>query len=127
MLGAPAPRYDQILRQFKGERGLFVQDILENEVGGSFDPWPIQKLCDEKTWTPGLVISCEPSMGGIGHVRNAQLNCIRLAIEVGGELPSPFQPGINPQYKKSHIRPCMQLPSLQHSVQKLTITQTQIS
>lgn len=89
MLGAPAPRYDQILRQFKGERGLFVQDILENEVGGSFDPWPIQKLCDEKTWTPGLVISCEPSMGGIGHVRNAQLNCIRLAIEVGGEVILP--------------------------------------
>ncbi|KAJ2904140.1 uncharacterized protein MKZ38_008761 [Zalerion maritima] len=88
-MGAPARDYHEVLRQFKGQRGLFVNDMLEHEVGGPFDGTPIQELCASKTWTQGLIVSCDPAQGGIGHVRNAHLTCVRLAIEAGAELILP--------------------------------------
>lgn len=80
-------RYADILRSFQDEKKLFVADFLENEVGGEMDGSALAKLCASKTWIPPsqpVVVSCDPVPGGIGGVKNGQLNCIRFAIEIGG-------------------------------------------
>ncbi|KAI1872420.1 hypothetical protein JX265_005300 [Neoarthrinium moseri] len=81
--------YEQVLRQFKGEKALFVEDYLSNEFGGMFDGSAMSAHCASRNWTKGLLFHCEPPAGGIGQVRNAQLNCIRFAMEAGAELIVP--------------------------------------
>lgn len=81
--------YERVLRQFRGEKARFVEDFLQNEIDGPFDGEPIATICRNKTWTKGLIFNCDPPAGGIGKVRNAHLNCIRLAIEAGAELVMP--------------------------------------
>ncbi|KAK0731620.1 hypothetical protein B0H67DRAFT_597472 [Lasiosphaeris hirsuta] len=81
--------YNGVVRQFKDERDLFLSDFLEHEVDGSLDGRGIAELCAGKRWSPGLMLSCEPPSGGIGQVKNAHLNCIRFAIEMGAELVTP--------------------------------------
>ncbi|KAK0748103.1 hypothetical protein B0T21DRAFT_279380 [Apiosordaria backusii] len=83
------PAYDNVVRQFRSERDLFIADFLDNEVGGQLDGTSISELCASKTWTPGLMISCDPQSGGFGQVKDAHLNCIRFAIEAGAELVLP--------------------------------------
>ena len=85
----------QFLRQFKDERKLFVADFLEHEIDGRFDGAPIQRLCKERKWTPGLIMSCDPHPGGVGEVKNAHLHCIRVAMELGGRI-LPYAPGLYP-------------------------------
>lgn len=77
--------YGGVIRQFKDERELFVSDFLQHEIDGAFDGRGISELCSSRQWTPGLILSCQPVPGGIGQVKNAHLNCVRLAIEMGGE------------------------------------------
>lgn len=79
--------YAEILRTFQDEKKLFVADFLQNEVGGEMDGSALARLCASKTWIPekqAVILSCEPVPGGIGEVKNGQLNCIRFAIEIGG-------------------------------------------
>lgn len=76
--------YQQVLRHFQGEKALFLAEYLQNEIGGQFDGQSIAALCANRTWTKGLIFNCDPPPGGIGEVRNAHLNCIRLAMEAGG-------------------------------------------
>lgn len=90
--------YDEILRTFQDEKQLFVDNILKDEVGGDLDGSALGRLCSSKTWFPeshGIILSCEPVPGGIGEVKNGQLNCIRFAIEIGGESSSPNYPAIS--------------------------------
>lgn len=49
----------------------------------------IQSMCLKKNWTAGLVFTCDNSFGGLGNIRNSILNCVRYAIEAGGELVVP--------------------------------------
>jgi len=77
--------YKDVLRTFQDERKLFVSDFLEHEVDGNFDGAPIRELCQKQTWTEGLILSCDPAAGGVANVKNAHLNCIRFAMEIGGE------------------------------------------
>ena len=76
--------YSGFTRKFKNEKDLFVSDFLEHEIDGRFDGSSIAELCKRKTWTPGLFLSCDSPAGGVSNVKNAHLNCIRFAIEMGG-------------------------------------------
>lgn len=78
--------YREYLRKFKDEKQLFISDFLEHEIDGQFDGSSITELCKRKTWTPGLFLSCDSPAGGVSIVKNAHLNCIRFAIEMGGML-----------------------------------------
>lgn len=83
-------RYPELLGTFQDEKKLFVAEFLKKEVGGDLDGSALAKTCESKTWFPaseGIILSCEPVPGGIGEVKNGQLNCIRLAIEIGGASP----------------------------------------
>lgn len=80
------PAYNSVVRQFKGERDIFITDFLDHDVGGQLDGSSISELCASKTWTPGLMLSCDPQSGGFGQVKDAHLNCIRFAIEAGGKM-----------------------------------------
>ena len=80
--------YTEYLRKFKDEKELFVSDFLEHEIDGRFDGSSIADLCRRKTWTPDLFLSCDSPAGGVGNVKNAHLNCIRIAIEMGGMADS---------------------------------------
>jgi hypothetical protein len=84
-----ATAYTTVLRKFKDERELFISDFLEHEADGAFDGSSIAELCGRKQWTPGIFLSCESPPAGLGNVKNAHLNCIRIAIEMGAELILP--------------------------------------
>jgi len=71
--------------EVEDEKSLFVRSFLESEAGGDFDGEPIASMCSAKNWTGGLVFNCDAPSGGIGVVRNVHLNCIRFAIEAGGQ------------------------------------------
>lgn len=78
--------YNEYLRAFRDEKELFVADFLEHEIDGQFDGSSIADLCSRTTWTPGLFLSCDSPAGGVANVKNAHLNCIRFAIEMGGMI-----------------------------------------
>lgn len=101
--------YTQVLRKFKDEKELFISDFLEHEVDGVFDGSGITAVCTNRTWTPGLFLSCESPPGGLAVVKNAHLNCIRFAIEMGAEL---ILPGIVPrnEHDISKISPVSKAP-----------------
>lgn len=85
--GLSKSRYDNVMRQLRSEKTVFINDFLENEIDGDFDGLGIDRLCESKQWIPGLIMSCDPAPGGVGEVRNAQLTCIRVAMEIGGTPP----------------------------------------
>ncbi|KAK4220085.1 Ppx/GppA phosphatase family-domain-containing protein [Rhypophila decipiens] len=79
----------EVSRKFKDERQLFIADFLEHEIDGELDGSGLAALCARKKWTPGLILTCAPVPGGVAVVKNAHLNCIRFAIEMGAELVAP--------------------------------------
>ncbi|KAK4454658.1 Ppx/GppA phosphatase family-domain-containing protein [Podospora aff. communis PSN243] len=81
--------YNGVVRHVKDEKELFISDFLGHDIDGPFDGQPIAELCARKQWNLGLFLSCDPPAGGFGRVRNAHLNCIRFAIEMGAELIAP--------------------------------------
>lgn len=86
LLSSTAPfrsTFDEHVHDADG-RESFVSRFLAHEPHGEFDGRVVSELCAGKNWTSGLVLSCEPAPGGVEHVRNAHLNCIRFAIEMGG-------------------------------------------
>lgn len=82
-------QYAEVLRSFQDEKKLFVADFLGGGV--ALEGTGLAALCASRTWFPddkAVIVSCEPSSGGPGAVKNGLLSCIRFAIEVGGEFPS---------------------------------------
>lgn len=67
----------------------FVWQEMNNELDGQYDMEPLKELCRRRNYQPGLIISCLAPAGGMGNVRNIILNCIRFALEGGGEYPRP--------------------------------------
>ncbi|KAI9740131.1 MAG: hypothetical protein M1818_004882 [Claussenomyces sp. TS43310] len=61
-------------------------DLYDNEPLHSA---AIHSICAEKEWNPGLVFTCDWSVGGVGNVRNSMLSCLRYAIEAGGAMVMP--------------------------------------
>lgn len=49
----------------------------------------IRAVCASTKWNESLVFTCDNNHGGIGHVRNSILNCVRYAIGAGGSLVLP--------------------------------------
>ncbi len=106
-------QYRDMVRQFRDRKAVFVADFLDNEIDGHFDGAALGKLCAAKQWTSGLIFSCAPAAGGIAMVRNSQLHCIRLAIEIGGEFAPRAAPlrSAPPPFRPPHGRPRPRLPS----------------
>jgi len=84
--------YHEIYRvAVSGKKAAFVEAVLETEIDGPIDNSALVELCKGKVWTPGLIFRCEAPQGGVGNVRNVFLNCVRYAIEAGGEF-MPLRP-----------------------------------
>lgn len=53
------------------------------------DSEEMRAVCSSTKWNQSLVFTCDNNHGGIGHVRNSILNCVRYAIGAGGALVLP--------------------------------------
>lgn len=49
----------------------------------------IRDVCMSTKWNESLVFTCDNNHGGVGHVRNSILNCVRYAMAAGGSLVLP--------------------------------------
>jgi hypothetical protein len=49
----------------------------------------IRDMCMSTKWNESLVFTCDNNHGGVGHVRNSILNCVRYAMAAGGGLVLP--------------------------------------
>lgn len=49
----------------------------------------IRDVCAATKWNDSLVFTCDNNHGGVGHVRNSILNCVRYAMAAGGSLVLP--------------------------------------
>jgi hypothetical protein len=78
------PTFKSPSNDVKSKKELFVEQMLEEEVDGPYNLEPLAELCRSKEQTPGLIVHCKASPGGMGNVRNMMLNCYRFAIEAGG-------------------------------------------
>jgi len=70
-----------------GKKNTFVKAFLESDYGGyriGNGSVALKTLCAQTQWAEGIIFQCEPPQGGVVNVRNAILNCVRLAIDVGG-------------------------------------------
>ncbi|EFX05648.1 hypothetical protein CMQ_3717 [Grosmannia clavigera kw1407] len=92
-------RFAELFGQHRNEKTIFVDDFLLLEVDGEFDGSAIETLCNNKTWTPGIVLTCEAVPGGLADVKNGILSCIRTAIEMGSSA-GVVLPGI---VRRSHV------------------------
>ena len=74
----------------------FIEDFLNNEIDGPYDPKPLKDFCRSKrrNYQPGLVIKCSPCGGGFGNIKNMMLNCLRFGLEAGGQFEGSFFPAI---------------------------------
>jgi hypothetical protein len=57
--------------------------IHDYDFNGPYVGWPLARVCNETTFTPGLVYVCDNNSGGIGNIRNFILTCVRYAIDSG--------------------------------------------
>jgi hypothetical protein len=80
------PTFNSPSNNVKSTKEIFVEQMLEEEVDGPYNLEPLAALCRSKEQTPGLIVHCKASPGGMGNVRNMMLNCYRFAIEAGGML-----------------------------------------
>lgn len=61
-----------------------VNPVIEPfEIEGPHEIWPLQRVCNETVFTPGLIFICDNNSGGIGNMRNFILTCIRYGIAAG--------------------------------------------
>jgi hypothetical protein len=53
------------------------------------DSQAVRDMCSMQEWNSSLVFTCDNNHGGLGHIRNSILNCVRYAIGAGGSLVLP--------------------------------------
>jgi GDP-fucose protein O-fucosyltransferase len=58
-------------------------NLHDYNFNGEYVGWPLERVCKESEFTPGLVFVCDNNSGGIGNIRNFILTCIRYAIDAG--------------------------------------------
>jgi hypothetical protein len=58
-------------------------NLHDYDFDGEYIGWPLERLCKETTWAPGLTFVCDNNSGGIGNIRNFILTCVRYAIDAG--------------------------------------------
>lgn len=73
------------------KKSQYINAVVRNPVEGLLDPAPIARKCNETVFQEGLVWHCDTAIGGIGNVGNMWLNCVRYAIEAGGECDTIFR------------------------------------
>lgn len=66
----------------------FIETVLRHPLEGPFDPAPIRAKCDRTHFRPGLIWHCAHITPGVANAANELLNCVRFALEAGGELLS---------------------------------------
>ncbi|KAH8590856.1 hypothetical protein B0O99DRAFT_478477, partial [Bisporella sp. PMI_857] len=67
-----------------------IFNLHDYSFDGDYVGWPLQRLCNETVFQPGLAFVCDNNSGGIGNIRNFILTCIRYAIDAGAsELIMP--------------------------------------
>ncbi|KAM3073470.1 hypothetical protein ACMFMG_004632 [Clarireedia jacksonii] len=49
----------------------------------------MRAVCATNTWNSSLIFTCDSNRGGVAHIRNSILNCVRYAIGGGGSLVMP--------------------------------------
>jgi len=58
-------------------------NLHDYDFNGEYIGWPLERVCNETKYQPGLVFVCDNNSGGIGNIRNFILTCIRYAIDSG--------------------------------------------
>lgn len=58
-------------------------NLHDYDFNGEYIGWPLERVCNEAKYQPGLVFVCDNNSGGIGNIRNFILTCIRYAIDSG--------------------------------------------
>ncbi|KAH7364746.1 hypothetical protein BKA65DRAFT_491971 [Rhexocercosporidium sp. MPI-PUGE-AT-0058] len=61
-------------------------DVFDHPL---LDSWELQEICSSTEWNSSLVFTCDDNRGGVGHVRNSILSCVRFAIGAGASLVLP--------------------------------------
>ncbi|KAK5655880.1 hypothetical protein OQA88_5419 [Cercophora sp. LCS_1] len=65
-------------------KGPVPQNHIDlSRADSPFIGWPLERVCSETSWTPGVVFVCDNNSGGIGNIRNYILTCVRYGIEAG--------------------------------------------
>lgn len=70
----------------RGKQEIFLKTIEDAPIDGIFDNRTLVDLCGSTQWQDGLIVKCEPPYGDAVQVRNVFLNCVRYAIEAGGNI-----------------------------------------
>ena len=67
------------------------QSTSENDIFDFplVDSQAVRDVCSMTDWNSSLIFTCDNNHGGVGHVRNSILNCVRYAIAAGGSLVLP--------------------------------------
>lgn len=90
----PDSHYYKTIQQL-GTKRTYVEIAQATQIDDPYDLTPIRAVCDSTKWTDGIIISCGKPAGEIGEVRNTVLNCVRYAIESGGECTQLLTPDTN--------------------------------
>lgn len=61
----------------------YPNNVDLSDPDAPFVGWPLQRVCEETTFVPGLVYICDNNSGGIGNIRNYIQTCLRYALEAG--------------------------------------------
>ncbi|KAK0108553.1 hypothetical protein ONS95_003351 [Cadophora gregata] len=64
-------------------------DVFDHPL---LDSWELREICASTEWNSSLIFTCDDNRGGVGHVRNSILNCVRFAIGAGAGLVLPNIP-----------------------------------
>lgn len=69
----------------------FPHGVNPNDVFdfAPLDSEAIRTLCETPDWDRNLIFTCEDNMGGLAHIRNSILNCVRYSIAAGATLVLP--------------------------------------
>ena len=119
-------------------------NLHDYDFNGQYVGWPLERVCKETTWTPGLIFVCDNNSGGIGNIRNFILTCIRYAIDAGAsgitmpriqrrseeDLANIFTTGFQPFdyfFNEEHFRKVMNTYCPQMTILNLTDDATTIN
>jgi len=96
------PEYKHVY-SVEGRKERFVEQFIKNEIDGPYNSKPLREMCASKKrkFQPGLVIQCNPPIGGFGNIKNMMLNCLRFSLEAGGKLFLPMYCGLSPLTPRS--------------------------
>lgn len=79
----PPPSRKPVATYSQSDSSPDLLSLKGYQFDGEYVGWPLQRVCEEAQWTPGLAFVCDNNSGGIGNIRNFILTCIRYAIDAG--------------------------------------------